>query len=337
MWQALLPTVSAWAPLSGLHALSGRSTLFPYYHLVSDEAVPHVRHLYPYRGVAEFVEQVDFFLRHYQILSLTDLAAGVRDRRPAPKRAFLLSFDDGFREMHDIVMPILVAKGVPAVFFLNSATLDNRQLAHHQKISLILERQLTLGARFPEKTALRLLESAGFGGPDLAAALNSVTWSGRDVIDRVAAGCELDFSEYLRLRQPYLSSAQVEAMLAAGMDVGAHSVDHPRYAQVHLAEQIRQTRDSMETLVRRFGLRHRAFAFPHSDAGVASVFFQTVFGDRIVEVTFGTAGLVGDAWPGHFQRFSMEKGTGTPRQLLSRHCARAGYRRLRGQGAVQHH
>ncbi len=312
------------------------SLLLPYYHLVSDEEVPHVRHLYRYRNAAAFARDIDYFLTRHSPIGLGDLAAHVREGRPLPERAFLPTFDDGLREMNDVVAPILAAKGVRGVFFLNTSTLDNRELGLHQKISLILEEHEWLETTFPLREARALLAAEGVDGADFPTALKSIPWRSRTAVDRIAALCGLDFGAYLRKTRPYLTTEQVRRMLAQGMEIGAHSVDHPRYAEIGLAEQIRQTESSLQELVERFSPSCRAFAFPHSDAGVSPAFFRHIFERSGIDITFGTRGMIEDSQRGHFQRFSMEKVSGPAGRILLHYRARACLRRLRGRGAVQH-
>ena len=50
-------------PEAWLDAVSSERCLLPYYHLVSDEDVPHVRPLYRYRSIREFKADLDCFLR----------------------------------------------------------------------------------------------------------------------------------------------------------------------------------------------------------------------------------------------------------------------------------
>ncbi len=312
------------------------SLLLPYYHLVSDEPGAHVRHLYPCRSVSAFKRDIDYFLSRHTPIGLADLAALVREGRPLPERAFLPSFDDGFREMHDVVAPILAAKGVRGAFFLNTSTLDNRELCLHQKISLILEERARRGPEFPIGEAREILAADGISGADFASALKSIPWSARAAVDRIAALGGLDCAACLRDARPYLTSDEVKRMMAMGMEIGAHSIDHPRYSEIGLEEQIRQTESSMEALAERFAQPVRAFAFPHSDSGASPAFFRHIFERSGIEVTFGTRGMVPDSQPGHFQRFSMEKVPGPPGRIVLHYRARACLRRLRGRGPVQH-
>src|SRR5205814_9799266 len=75
-------------------------------------------------------------------------------RRPC----FHLTFDDGFREMYDIVAPILERAGAPATFFLNTAFLDGGGLAHHNALSVLLDR-LQSRQSPPGAASLRRVES----------------------------------------------------------------------------------------------------------------------------------------------------------------------------------
>lgn len=298
--------VSFWENLSGIHLL------LPYYHLVTDDPAPHVRPLYRFRSTREFRADVECLLRRWRPLDLPDLLAWLRHGDPQPPRGFLITFDDGFREMHDLVMPILRHLGVPAVFFLNSATLDNRELCYPQKIALLLDaltRRRDTG-NLPNTLLHRItqvLHAHGLPAEDALAGLRAVPWSHRALLDPIADIAEVSFADFLAQRRPYLTHAQVDSLLAAGFRIGGHSIDHPRYRDIPLDEQLRQTRTSQQYLVDHFAIRERVFAFPHSDLGVSRRFFEIVRGDGTVEATFGTAAPLLDRVPGSFQRFSMEK------------------------------
>jgi hypothetical protein len=119
-----------------------------------------------------------------------------------PDGAFMLSFDDGFREMHDIVAPILREKGVPAVFFLNSGFIDNRRLCYLQKASVLADRLRAPGKAPSLDWALECTGRNFRDAADLASWLLSVTYENRAVIDRVAQRLDVDFDSYLRECQP---------------------------------------------------------------------------------------------------------------------------------------
>ena len=136
----LISRGAAWMPLEWVRPLSGVSLVVPYYHMVSDVSVPHVSHLYRFRTISEFRSDIEFFLRHFEPVTLREIVDALNGTRTLGRSCFHLTFDDGFREMHDIVAPILQQAGVPATFFLNTAFLDGGGIAHHNALSVLLDR-----------------------------------------------------------------------------------------------------------------------------------------------------------------------------------------------------
>jgi peptidoglycan/xylan/chitin deacetylase (PgdA/CDA1 family) len=294
-------------PLPLWRALSRVSLILPYYHIVTDEDVPHVKHLYVFRNVKRFREDLDFFRANYSPVGLADVIDHLNKGTVLPKRPLLLSFDDGFREMHDVVAPILKEKGVPATFFLATGFLDNRHMAHHNQASVLVEHLI----RDPDKTLLKkveqLLDQRAISGNDVFSRLLGIRYLDRDLVTDAAALCECDLEEYLSSARPYLTSHQVRHLLAQGFTIGGHSVDHPLYSELSLADQLFQTEESLRFLVERFQITHRAFAFPHSDSGVSRQFFQRLQTEGKLDVSFGTAGMVKHSCARNLERFAMER------------------------------
>jgi len=318
----VLARTAACLPVNWWHALAGRPPILPYYHMVSDESLPHVRPLYRYKNISQFKQDLDFLLAHFQPVSLQDLLDGLHGKTVLPPRSFLLSFDDGFREMAEVVAPILKAKGAPAVFFLNSAFVDNRALCFQQKIALLVDRLEKQPATGVMEKVRERLRANNISGAEIIPALKSVRYTNRAVLDEVAAFCNVPFDNFLKQQKPYLTSEQIGGLLRDGFAIGGHSVDHPFYDDLTLTEQLRQTSESVNFLQEKFAVKYRAFAFPHSDRGVSQTFFQRCFTDGGLQISFGTGGLLRDSRPGHLQRFSLEKACDHSRQVLIWQLAR---------------
>jgi peptidoglycan/xylan/chitin deacetylase (PgdA/CDA1 family) len=302
----VLPRVASAVPAQVLHAISGTRLIVPYWHMVNDEQIPHVKHLYTYRNVRQFQKDIDFFVTHYSPVTLKEVLQHLAGKCRLPRRCVLLTFDDGFREMYDTVAPILKAKGISAVFFLCSGFVDNADMAHHCKLSLLVDRLSRCANGTTENGVRRILEQNGLKGDRLELQVLSIRYSQKHVIPELAAACDYDFGDYLSSYKPYLTSEQVRRLLDQGFFIGAHSVDHPLYAELPFKEQIRQTVESMRFMVEHFELNYRAFAFPHSDAGVRVEFFNELRGKRQLQVSFGTAGMRRHFVPWNLERFSME-------------------------------
>ncbi len=127
-------------PVELLTKITGKNTIFPFYHIVSNDKVPHVEHLYPIRTTQKFEQDLDFFLNHYTPIEIDDIIDSTLHGKPLKKNSFLLSFDDGLSEVYDIIAPILLRKGIPAIFFINSGFIDNKDLFFRYKASILIEK-----------------------------------------------------------------------------------------------------------------------------------------------------------------------------------------------------
>jgi peptidoglycan/xylan/chitin deacetylase (PgdA/CDA1 family) len=283
--------------------------LLPYHHLVSDEPVPHVRHLYPYKKVSQFKEDLDYLLRHFRVVDPGELALSVREGRELAPGGFLLSFDDGLRECYDTVAPILEAKGVPAVFFLNPAFLNNRALFYRSKISLVIE---VLENRHPGGTldaeickTLRIPDS---GREAIRDTILEIQYPDRLLADKLGALCGISFDEYLIVNKPYLLESQVSALAAKGFLFGGHSMDHPNFRWLSLEEQLEQTWNSCDAVRDLTGTPYAVFSFPHEDAGVGQGFFEQA--DRRsprIDLFFGTQNQKSESGNRVLHRFNAER------------------------------
>jgi peptidoglycan/xylan/chitin deacetylase (PgdA/CDA1 family) len=313
----------------------GVNPLVVYYHLVSDNEVPHVSYLF--RSVSQFKRDVDVLLRFFHAVSFQDLLLSLDGQQELPKSSFLLTFDDGYAECYEIIAPILQQKGIPAIFLLCSAFVDNKQLSYDSKKSLLVG--LIKGGKLSSKedTKVRaILKEAGILQFDLAVALLSVAYRKRFVLDQVGAILNYDFSTYLKTVQPYLTSAQGIELVKMGHSLGAHSIDHPPYQELSLAEQIYQTRESVRFVKKQFSLNYGTFAFPYSDENVSKRFFFEVLGKTGgVDVCFGNDGLLVDSVPRNIQRTSMEKTWMPAEAILGKSFARHFVKFLMGQLQVR--
>jgi len=308
------------------------SPIISYYHMVNDAEVLHVKHLYTYRREAEFKRDIDVLLGRFRPISLEELLAHLHGKSELPRDTFLLTFDDGFREMVEVVAPILLAKGVPATFFITTGCIDNHNLAHHNKLSLLLEYIFNNGNGTLTKAISLWLSRQDIPGDALKPRILSIDSDRGYLADELAAVCGYDFGEYLTTCKPHLTSEQIWWLLKQGFTIGSHSIDHPRYATLSLEDQLYQTRASLRFLKERFQIHSRAFAFPHSDAGVKMDFFRALFSDGTLDVSFGTGGMLPHFFSRNLQRFTMEKTLLPAENILAKQYARVLYRTMTGRG-----
>jgi peptidoglycan/xylan/chitin deacetylase (PgdA/CDA1 family) len=271
--------------------------LFPYAHIVSDMAPLHVRHLYSVPNIAKFKEDIDFLRRRFRPLRLSELSElpGSRDNRAA--HSFILSFDDGMREIYDTIAPALREKGLPAIFFINTATIDNRRLMWRHKVSLLIDRSKQQPGRIPPQISSR-------PGHSFQAKLNTLRFAEEPILDEIASFFGLDFVDYLQSHRPYLTTDQVLELSGEGFELGSHSESHPYFNEMAVEDQRKQISESV-TFLRKLGLSCRYFAFPFHDTGVPTSVF-TYMADLHLVLSLGTSEARVDSIPFSFQRFAFD-------------------------------
>jgi peptidoglycan/xylan/chitin deacetylase (PgdA/CDA1 family) len=295
--------------------------VIPYWHIVSDEQdMPHVTGLgRRFRNIRQFKADLKFFLEHYSPVTEQDIIGHLHEGRALPKRAVLLTFDDGFRENREVIAPILEALGAPAVFFVTTASIDNKHLCYTQKKSLLIDKLGRDKSTATLKEANQALSLEGVpANPHLASRILAVSYRQRGVLDGLAEILQCDFQGYLESRRPYLSSQQIRELLRKGFSVGAHSIDHPLYAELSLQEQLLQTRESLRWLSTQFRIECQSFAFPYHTNGVSLDFFRTIFDEGIVKACFGTAGLIPHPFRYTLPRFTPELSDASAYETLCR-------------------
>lgn len=291
---------AALLPFGWLRMACDLKLLVPFYHVVSDENPAHIRHLYPVRTTRQFREDLDFLGKNYRPVTLHEVVHHVREGIPFQKWSVHLTVDDGLRECHDVMAPLLLEKGMPATFFLNSGFLDNRALMFRYQASLLADAFAQNG--FP----------SGMAAFDPLA----VGYAERARLSDAAQAIGLDFGLFLAKKKPYLESHQVQTLLEKGFTIGGHSIDHPRYSRLPFEEQLRQTLDCQDFLEKKFKLPYRVFAFPFTDDGITRPFLERLHGTHGFALTFGGAGLKRDVVPYNLQRQPMEETGRSARKVL---------------------
>lgn len=277
-------------PLGALSALTRHHFIIPFYHIVSDEDCPHIRHLYRFKNTTEFEKEIDYLAAHYQPIAATDLPDVIAGKYKG-KKIMLLTFDDGLRQMYDTVAPILLRKGIPAVFFVNNDFIDNKALMFRYKVSLAWDKPVD---RFTLYNAENDTE----------------------VMAEVGDEMKQEFDSFLRDYKPYMTSDQIRSLIAQGFSIGSHSLSHPYYYTLSIEEQLRQTLTSIDALQKEFGLAQRLFAFPFTDHGVSRDFFDRIFAEGKMAFSFGGAGIKNDIHPRQLQRIPMEGWRASAAQTL---------------------
>jgi len=239
-----------------------RQLLILTYHRVLPEPDP----LLPSEPTGEqFREQLEILLRSCTILPLADALERVGNGT-LPRAAVSITFDDGYRNNYSVALPALRDYGLAATFFVatryvNGGLMWNDRIIESIRACKAGELDMTdvgLGKhelRSDEqriRAMSRLLSQVKYlAPPDRAAAIDAVTM-------RTATELPERFM---------LTSDEIRALRAAGMTIGAHTVNHPILAKLserEAKEEIEASKRDLETIL---GERVTLFAYPNGKPG----------------------------------------------------------------------
>ena len=80
----------------------------------------------------EFERQLDYCEEHFQIITLAEIQARVRDGR-SNNAAMAITFDDGYRENCDFALPLLIERGIPCTYFVTTDNVIRQRPFEHDE------------------------------------------------------------------------------------------------------------------------------------------------------------------------------------------------------------
>ena len=204
-----------------------------------------------------FERQLVFLKRWCNVVDHDQMLAFVGGSR-LPKNPVHLTFDDGYLDNHDVVLPLLQRHGLKATFFITTSYVEQRRLFWWDRINLLVKtsRKEILEIDYPSVMKLPL-------GPLPALRAAAIKTLMRVIKDHyaldlerflegvaIATGVELSRDEERRRVDELLMTwDHVRALRRAGMDVQSHTSTH-RVLQTlppaALAEELTSSKKMLE-------------------------------------------------------------------------------------------
>jgi len=291
-----------------------KQTIFPYYHLVSDTKVNHVDNLYLYKNKSQFIKDIEFFKKNFKLIDPENILVEKENQN-----MFLLTFDDGLKEVYTIIYPILKEHNLKAIFFINPLFIDNNEGLYKHYISIIISRLKETNFKKTELDKISQILSFDFKSTkEFLNSLKKVKYSDRNKLEKVLTSLNINMVDYLNNNSPYLTKNQIQEMIDDGFYFGGHTMSHPPLNQLSHDEQKKEIIDSINWLKENFKIDYSFFAFPFSDKQISKKLIAEIFDFDENIVLFGNSGLKKDIDKRIVQRFSLENPVrDTPKQIIT--------------------
>jgi peptidoglycan/xylan/chitin deacetylase (PgdA/CDA1 family) len=214
---------------------------------------------------ATFDSQMSALARRFNPVTIEEVRAFAAEGRPLPRWAVAVTFDDGFADNHDEVLPILSRYGIPATFYIMVNAVETGTPPWYVRLNFAFNTTTVPTWKHPENG--QTLEIASIDGKK--AALN-IAWnigaarSGMAQEHFIREAEESLQVEPLNARSGLMMNwDQVRALKKAGHIIGGHTLSHPNVAQVPEAEARSEIRGCKESLDEKMGEPIQHFSYPH--------------------------------------------------------------------------
>lgn len=273
-----------------------RGVLVLNYHRIGRAAGSPWDHTLWSSSAEDFDDQVREIARNADVIGPGDLTPELTHGRG---RRVLLTFDDGYRDNHELALPILRAHGVPALFFVVSGFVDRGTTAWWDEIAWMVhsaapDRSIRAGASLDADIA----RTPGDGEQvvrELIARYKELPGSAtNDYLDHL--GDVLETGRCHGDQGHWMTWDMVREMQAAGMGVGGHTVTHPVLARLPVAEQRAEIHGCAARLEEELGGPMRWFSYPVGARSSFTLETQAIVRETGAELAFSFYGGVGQPY-----------------------------------------
>ena len=237
------------------------------YHRIVDQPVD------PYGIVVSpdhFAQHVEYIRQTCHPMHLLDLVRTIRQRQSLPKRALVVSFDDGYVDVFCRAFPVLASTQVPATVFVASGYVDSDCNFWSDELT----RTLLLQDRLPSSLRLQV-QGAEYEWPMTSQEQRQLAHEAvyrllkplppatqHEMLARLASWAGIERSDCADDRA--MRPLELNQLTRGGLiDIGAHTVNHPTLSALPVDSQYAEivgSRRSLEAITERPVL---TFAYPY--------------------------------------------------------------------------
>lgn len=218
--------------------------MYHYVRRIAESRYPQIKGL----ELELFVEQLEFFSKHYNVVTMEQVLAAKYSNQALPEKALLLTFDDAYAEHFTHVYPILKKMGMQGSFYVPAKTVLEHKVLDVNKIHFILAstsdiQQLVDSLhveveRFKIEYALKSFDeyyaefavANRFDCQDVIFVKRMLQHALPEELRNIIS--DNLFAQYVRVdeasfcQELYMDKYQLEQLVRDGMHVGCHGYDH---------------------------------------------------------------------------------------------------------------
>lgn len=255
-----------------------RVPILMYHRVVSNPFDPSVdcyRLMHIAVSQARFDQQMRWVSANYAVIPLRDLVEFLHEKRSIPDNACVITFDDSYKDHYRYALPVLKKYNLTATFFIESGhTAEGNRLRFVDRYYYSIDHSPLKEFSFalPNRIEYRSYPLNRLTKWTLARDASLKQWLKQSDLatqDKILKDWEnalvVRIDREAVARDLYLSQKEMREMLAAGMELGAHTINHPALSQLDLAtarQEIFESGDFVRGISQASSV---AFSYPFGD------------------------------------------------------------------------
>jgi peptidoglycan/xylan/chitin deacetylase (PgdA/CDA1 family) len=244
--------------------LQGKGAAILMYHAVQDEPAAWADRL---GGIVHatgvFRGQMELLAREFEPANLEQVAGFVNGQNDLPRRAVLVTFDDGYADNIEVAAPILRQLGITAAFYVTVGCIESGELPWPARLRFAFRTtrrevwQDANGVRFSLKTE-----------GDREQAFRHIC----PLVGRLSGAAQrsfiIDVERQLHVeaasgsKRMMMTAEQLRQLRAQGHIVGSHTMSHPNVAELASEDRGYELGESRKTLEAMLDEPVKHFAYP---------------------------------------------------------------------------
>ena len=238
--------------------------MYHYVRHIKGSKFPNIKGL----ELEEFENQIEYISKYYNVISANDYIEAEKSGDSLGKNSLILSFDDGYADHYDFVLPALIRHNLKGIFFPVGKPSIERSILDVNKIHFILNSTKNfkevvdfiemkifsimkedfyienLRRKFYKKNRFDIAEVNYIKRVlQLGLPFQYRTQLVKELFVKYVSKDEKDFANEL-----YLSIDQLKEMRSCGMEIGSHGYEHFWLDSLNFADQEKDIKKSLSLL-----------------------------------------------------------------------------------------
>ena len=225
-----------------------------------------------HRPLKHFKSEMAFLSKWFQVVGMDEIVASMAAPDAFREPTVVVTFDDGYLDNYEYVLPVLKRQAIPATIYLTTAVIGTKELLWPDQVEHILLRTDRTSFRFEmlfddAQIDLATHDARRRANSMICKALKLVGDSQRHrLINELGQCLDVGSGEGGASLRRMLNWDEVRDMSRNGISFGAHTVSHPILSKISTQSAVSEIQDSRAAIEAHVGAPVNHFAIPNGSA-----------------------------------------------------------------------